>query len=162
MTDTITVVMPIYEGLTQLDFTGPHQFLSRTPGVDVIVASIRGRDVHADGLTFGGLTILETVASCDVLLVPGGAGCVDAIEDDEYLGQVGRLARDAKYLTSACSGSLILGAAGLLKGRRAACHGAWRDLLPLFGAVADPARIVRAGNILTGGGVTAGIASRSR
>jgi transcriptional regulator GlxA family with amidase domain len=68
-----------------------------------------------------------------------------------------RLAASARYLTSVCTGSLVLGAAGLLKGKRAACHWAWRHLLPLFGAIPDPARVVRDGNVITGGGVTAGI-----
>jgi putative intracellular protease/amidase len=68
-----------------------------------------------------------------------------------------RLARGARYLTSVCTGSLILGAAGLLKGRRAACHWAWRHMLPLFGAIPDDGRVVRDGDIITGGGVTAGI-----
>jgi transcriptional regulator GlxA family with amidase domain len=68
-----------------------------------------------------------------------------------------RLARGARYLTSVCTGSLILGAAGLLKGRRAACHWAWRHMLPLFGAIPDDGRVVRDGDIIPGGGVTAGI-----
>ena len=71
--------------------------------------------------------------------------------------QIRRLAAEARYLTSVCTGSLILGAAGLLRGKRAACHWAWRDLLTLFGAIPDPGRVVRDGNIITGGGVTAGI-----
>jgi transcriptional regulator GlxA family with amidase domain len=73
------------------------------------------------------------------------------------MNQVRRLASGARYVTSVCTGSLILGAAGLLKGRRAACHWAWRDLLAPFGAIPDPARVVRDGDIITGGGVTAGI-----
>jgi cyclohexyl-isocyanide hydratase len=68
-----------------------------------------------------------------------------------------RLASGARYVTSVCTGSLALGAAGLLRGKRAACHWAWRDLLPAFGAIPDPARVVRDGNLFTGGGVTAGI-----
>jgi transcriptional regulator GlxA family with amidase domain len=68
-----------------------------------------------------------------------------------------RLAANARYLTSVCTGSLVLGAAGLLKGKRAACHWAWRDLLALLGATPDPGRVVRDGDIITGGGVTAGI-----
>jgi cyclohexyl-isocyanide hydratase len=70
--------------------------------------------------------------------------------------QTPRLAVAARYITSVCTGSLILGAAGLLAGRRAACHWAWREFLTLFGAVPDAGRVVRDGNILTGGGVTAG------
>ena len=80
-----------------------------------------------------------------------------AMEDAVYLGHLRRLAVEARYVTSVCTGSLLLGAAGLLRGRRAACHWAFRELLPLFGAIPDPARVVRDGNYFTGGGVTAGI-----
>jgi transcriptional regulator GlxA family with amidase domain len=79
------------------------------------------------------------------------------MEDAAFMAQIGRLAAGARYVTSVCTGSLILGAAGLLRGRRAACHWAWRDLLARFGAVPDGGRVVRDGHIITGGGVTAGI-----
>jgi len=157
MAQPIRVVMPVYDGVTQLDFTGPHQFLSRTPDLDVRVASLSGRSITADRLTFSNLEDLAALESCDVLLVPGGGGCIAAIEDDLYLREIARLGTTARYLTSVCSGSLILGAAGFLTGRRAACHWAWRDLLPIFGAIVDDGRIVRDGNVLSGGGVTAGI-----
>ena len=150
MLQTITVVMPVYDGVTQLDFTGPHQCLSRTPDLQVRVASLGGQSITADHLTFSNLDDLAAIESCDVLLVPGGGGCVAAIENDAFINEIARL-------TSVCSGSLILGAAGFLSGRRAACHWAWRDLLPVFGAIVDDGRIVRDGNILSGGGVTAGI-----
>jgi cyclohexyl-isocyanide hydratase len=78
-------------------------------------------------------------------------------QDGDFVGAIRRLALGAKYVTSVCTGSLILGAAGLLNGRRAACHWAWAYQLELFGAIHDPARVVRDGNIITGGGVTAGI-----
>src|SRR5712672_3397999 len=156
MTQPISVVIPVYDGVTQLDFTGPHQFLSRTPDLNVRVASLGGEPVTAD-LTFSNLEDLTVIKSCDVLLVPGGGGCIDAIENDLFLQEIARLAATAHYLTSVCTGSLILGAAGLLTGRRAACHWAWRELLPVFGAIPDDGRIVRDGNILSGGGVTAGI-----
>jgi transcriptional regulator GlxA family with amidase domain len=149
--------MPVYDGVTQLDFTGPHQFLSRTPDLNIRVASLGGQSITADGLTFVNLEDLASIKSCEVLLVPGGGGCIAAIENDLYLEQIVRLGATAHYLTSVCSGSLILGAAGLLNGRRAACHWAWRELLPIFGAIVDESRIVRDGNILSGGGVTAGI-----
>ncbi len=116
MSQPISVVVPVYDGVTQLDFTGPHQFLSRTPDLHVRVASLGGEPVTADRLTFSNLDDLAV-----------------------------------------CTGSLILGAAGFLRGRRAACHWAWRELLPVFGAIVDEGRIVRDGNILSGGGVTAGI-----
>ena len=157
MLKQISVVMPVYDGVTQLDFTGPHQFLSRTPDLQVRVASLRGQAIVADHLTFSNLDDLAAIESCDVLLVPGGGGCIAAIENDLFLNEISRLGATARYLTSVCSGSLILGAAGFLTGRRAACHWAWRDLLPVFGAIADDSRIVRDDNILSGGGVTAGI-----
>ena len=157
MNTPVSIVMPIYEGVTQLDFTGPHQVFSRLPGAEVVVASVDGTAVSADGLTFSSLADLGGVASCEVLCVPGGNGCTQAIADPRYMAEIARLAATAHYVTSVCSGSLILGAAGLLKGRRAACHWAFRDMLPLFGAIPDAGRVVRDGTIITGGGVTAGI-----
>ncbi len=151
------IVFPIYPGVTQLDFTGPHQVLARLPGARLVVASVGAAPIAADGLRFADLAALEAIAACDVLCVPGGLGCTEAMADPAYMEAIRRLAGSARYVTSVCTGSLILGAAGLLEGRRAACHWAWRDLLALFGAIPDPARVVRDGTILTGGGVTAGI-----
>jgi cyclohexyl-isocyanide hydratase len=153
----LSIVFPIYPGVTHLDFTGPHQVFSRLPGVKPVVASVEGRAITADGLTFSGLVPLEEVDRCDVLCVPGGFGCTDAIEDPRYMSAIQRLADKARNITSVCTGSLILGAAGLLEGKRAACHWAWREFLPLFGAIPDPGRVVRDGNLITGGGITAGI-----
>ncbi|QXZ80483.1 DJ-1/PfpI family protein [Rhizobium sp. L51/94] len=157
MNAPITIVMPIYDGVTQLDFTGPHQLFSRLPGAKVIVASVDAQAVSADGLTFSALADLGGLEACDLLCVPGGNGCTQAIANPRYMTEIKRLAATALYITSVCSGSLILGAAGLLMGRRAACHWAFRDMLPLFGAIPDPGRVVRDGTIITGGGVTAGI-----
>ncbi|MBV8135782.1 MAG: DJ-1/PfpI family protein [Deltaproteobacteria bacterium] len=156
-TDPLNIVFPIYPEVTHLDFTGPHQVFARLPNVKPIVASVEGKPVNADGLIFSGLSSLEEIERCDVLCVPGGFGCVAAIEDPTYLSAIRRLALSARYITSVCTGSLILGAAGLLKGRRSACHWAWREFLPLFGAIPDEGRVVSDGNIITGGGVTAGI-----
>jgi transcriptional regulator GlxA family with amidase domain len=153
----LVIVFPLYQDMTHLDFTGPHQVLSRLPGAELVVASMGAAPIHADGLTFAGLAPLETLTQCDVLCVPGGGGCAAAMQDAAYLAALRRLAADARYVTSVCTGSLILGAAGLLKGRRAACHWAYRELLTLFGAVPDAGRVVRDGNLMTGGGVTAGI-----
>lgn len=151
------IVFALFPGMTQLDFTGPHQFLSRLPGAEVIVASAAGGDVAAEGLIFGATVALATVATCDLLCVPGGVPALEAALDPAFCNEVRRLGSMARYVTSVCTGSLILGAAGLLAGRRAACHWAWRHLLPLFGAIPDPARVVRDGPVITGGGVTAGI-----
>ena len=151
------IVFAIYPGMTHLDFTGPHQFLSRLPGSETIVASPAGGSVDADGLTFGNTVRIADVRSCDLICVPGGINATKVAQDQGFTSEIRRLALGAKYVTSVCTGSLILGAAGLLQGRRAACHWAYADLLPLFGAIHDPARVVRDGNIITGGGVTAGI-----
>lgn len=151
------IVFAIYPGMTQLDFTGPHQFLSRAPDSETLVASTAGGSIGADGLTFADTTRLADVAACDLICVPGGLAATEVAQDPVFTGELKRLAAGARYVTSVCTGSLILGAAGLLKGKRAACHWAWRDLLPLFGAIPDEGRVVRDGNIITGGGVTAGI-----
>jgi len=153
-----TIVEVLYEGMTQLDFTGPHTVFTRLPDTEVIVASEPGGAINSDGgLTFAGTRRLAEIEHCDLLFFPGGFAATDVINDEAFMDQARRLASGARYLTSVCTGSLILGAAGLLKGRRAACHWAWRDMLSLFGAVPDPARVVRDGDIITGGGVTAGI-----
>ncbi len=153
----LQIVFVLYPGVTHLDFTGPHQFLVRTPNADVIVASLGGQDIGAEGLTFTNLTPLEDVGRCDVLCIPGGFGTTDAMLDDAFMAEVRRLGEMARYRTSVCTGSLILGAAGFLKGRRAATHWAWRDLLPAFGATVSDERVARDGDVVTGGGVTAGI-----
>jgi cyclohexyl-isocyanide hydratase len=152
------IVFALYPGVTQLDFTGPHQVFSRLPEAEVVVASRAGGAIEADGITFAGLRRLADIPRCDVICLPGGPGSTDtAIGDEEFLHQLQRLARDARFITSVCTGSLVLGAAGLLRGKRAACHWAWRELLAPFGAIPDPGRVVRDGNVITGGGVTAGI-----
>jgi cyclohexyl-isocyanide hydratase len=152
------VVFALFPGVTQLDFTGPHQVFSSIPGAIVILASTAGGAIDSHGITFAGLSRLADIPRCDVICVPGGRGITDnAIHDDAFLNEVRRLADTARYVTSVCTGSLALGAAGLLRGKRAACHWLWRDLLPSFGAIPDPGRVVRDGNIITGGGVTAGI-----
>ena len=107
MTQPISVVIPVYDGVTQLDFTGPHQFLSRTPDLHVRVASLGGEAVTADRLTFSNLEDLTVIKSCDVLLVPGGGGCINAIENDRFIEEIARLGATARYLTSVCTGSLI-------------------------------------------------------
>jgi putative intracellular protease/amidase len=159
MTDQpFRIVEALYPGLTQLDFTGPHTVFTRLPNVEVIVASEPGGSIESDGgLTFAGTRRMAGIDRCDLLFFPGGLAATDVINDEAFMTQARRLAGGARYLTSVCTGSLILGAAGLLKGRRAACHWAWRSLLPLFGAIPDDGRVVRDGDIITGGGVTAGI-----
>lgn len=158
MTDQpFRIVFAVFNGMTQLDFTGPHQFLSRLPGSETLVASRDGGDVASEGLVFACTRTLADISGCDLICVPGGATATQVALDESFISEVRRLGLGARYVTSVCTGSLILGAAGLLQGRRAACHWAWRHLLPLFGATPDERRVVRDGHIITGGGVTAGI-----
>jgi len=158
MTDQpFRIVFAVFPGMTQLDFTGPYQFLSRLPDSETHVASRDGGDVGAEGLIFAGTRRLADIAGCDLLCVPGGVPATEVALDQAYIAQIRRLGLGARFVTSVCTGSLILGAAGLLRGKRAACHWAYRDLLPLFGAIPDAGRVVRDGHVITGGGVTAGI-----
>src|ERR1700722_5211977 len=152
------IVEAIYPGMTQLDFTAPHTVFSRIPGTETIVASEPGGEIVSDGgLTFAGTRRLAEVDRCDLLFFPGGFAATEGINDAAFMAQANRLAAGARYLTSVCTGSLILAAMGRLQGKRAACHWAWRDMLALFGAIPDPSRVARDGDIITGGGVTAGI-----
>lgn len=152
------IVEAIYPGMTQLDFTAPHTVFSRIPNTETIVASEAGGPVESDGgLVFAGTRRLAEIDCCDLIFFPGGLAVTEAINNAAFMTQVRRLAAGARYLTSVCTGSLVLGAAGLLQGKRAACHWAWRDMLTLFGAIPDDDRVVRDGNIITGGGVTAGM-----
>jgi len=153
------IVFAVFPGVTQLDFTGPHEVFSSLPGANVILASAQGGSIEATGgMIFAGLCRLADIPECDVICVPGGRGATDnAIKDEDFLNELRRLAGTARYVTSVCTGALVLGAAGLLKGKRAATHWAWRDLLAPFGAMVVSERVVRDGNVITGGGVTAGI-----
>ncbi len=154
----LMIVFPLYAGMTQLDFTGPYEVLARLPGARAIAASVKGGLLESEhGLTFV-TERLSDIERCDMICVPGGPGqTTAALGDPAFMAEVRRLGATATWLTSVCSGSLILGAAGLIQGRRAACHWAWLDLLPLFGATPVNERVVRDGNLITGGGVTAGV-----
>ena len=156
--ETFTTVFAIYPDLTHLDFTGPHQVLCRLPGAETLIASREGGEIVAEGgLVIGRTRKLSEIERCDLICVPGGMTATTVALDEAFVSEVRRLALGARYVTSVCTGSLILGAAGLLQGKRAACHWAWRDLLAEFGAIPDEGRVVRDGNVFTGGGVTAGI-----
>lgn len=152
------IVFALFDNVTQLDFTGPLQVLSRLPGATIRLASARGGELTSDaGLTFSRILRLSDCRDCDILVVPGGQGQIQAMADQDYMQEIRRLGGIARFVTSVCTGSLILGAAGFLKGRRATCHWAARDLLRDLGAIPDDARVVEDGNVVTGAGVTAGI-----
>ncbi|MFL6603612.1 MAG: DJ-1/PfpI family protein [Steroidobacteraceae bacterium] len=158
MTATFPVVFALFPRVTQLDFTGPAEVFARLPGARIVLASTEGGQLEADGgITFANVERLADVSECSLLCVPGGYGTIAAMEDQAYLATLRRLAAEARYVTSVCTGSLLLGAAGLLRGKRATCHWAWSDLLGTFGAIPEKQRVVRDGKLITGGGVTAGI-----
>ena len=153
-----SVVFLVYPNVTQLDLTGPAQVLSRLPDARVDLVWKSRDPVQTDsGFALLPTATLGEVAQTDILCIPGGFGCVDVMHDDETLAWVRRLGGAAQWVTSVCTGSLILGAAGLLRGYRATSHWAWRDDLKLFGAEPVRERVVFDRNRVTGGGVTAGI-----
>lgn len=148
----------LFPDITQLDLTGPHEVLSKIPGAKLHLIWKSLNPVKA----VGGLALLPdtTLADCpqlDLVCVPGGPGMTDLILDEEVLAFLRKQAAGARYITSVCTGALVLGAAGLLRGRRAATHWMAMDMLATLGAVPVSDRIVVDGNLITGGGVTAGI-----
>ena len=156
--DSIRVVFLVYPNVTQLDLTGPAQVLSRLSNAWVDLAWKSRDPVQTDsGFALLPTATLDEVEQADILCVPGGFGCVDVMEDEEALGWVRSIGEGAQWVTSVCTGSLILGAAGLLRGYRATSHWAWRNYLELFGAEPVAERVVFDRNRVTGGGVTAGI-----
>ena len=148
----------LFPNVTQLDLTGPAQVLSRVPGAQVHLAWKTLDPVRTDvGFSILPTTTFDECPALDVLCVPGGFGFADQLTDSQTLEFLRRQGRDARYVTSVCNGSLLLGAAGLLQGYRSACHWAWRKYLPRFGAIPVAERVVRDRNRISGGGVTAGI-----
>lgn len=148
----------LFPDLTQLDLTGPYEVFARLPGARVHLIWKSMDPVHADR----GMAILPstTFADCpqlDVICVPGGPGQIALMDDDETLDFLRRQAEAAQWITSVCTGSLVLGAAGLLKGYRATTHWASHDQLAAFGAIPVHERWVIDRNRASGGGVTAGI-----
>ena len=148
----------IFPQLTQLDFTGPLQVLSRLPQSKMHIIAKSEAPVPSDcGLSLVPTHTFATCPDLDLICVPGGFGVREAMDDEETVDFVRRQGRGAKYVTSVCTGAFVLGAAGLLRGRRATTHWAYTDLLPLVGATHEPARVVKDGNVITAGGVTSGI-----
>ena len=153
-----TFALLLFPELTQLDLTGPYEVFCRCPEARVeLLWKDRAPVKTEHGLMLAPTASLAEVPAVDVLCVPGGFGINALLEDAEVLGHLRRLAASARYVTSVCTGALVLGAAGLLQGKRATTHWSARDFLPAFGALPTAGRIVRDGNLLTGGGVTAGI-----
>jgi cyclohexyl-isocyanide hydratase len=147
-----------FPAMTQLDLTGPLQVFANLPGAEVHVLWKTLDPIR----THGGLTLVPdtTLADCpalDVICVPGGSGVMDLMDDEIVLSFLRTQAEHARFVGSICTGSLVLGAAGLLRGKQATTHWAWTDLLTPLGAIPTKGRVVRDGKFMTGGGVTAGI-----
>jgi cyclohexyl-isocyanide hydratase len=147
-----------FPGMLLLDLVGPWEVFSSAPGAEVFLLS-KTTDpvVAAKGCSLQPTLLLEDCPQLDVVCVPGGPGIVSLLDDPTVLDFLRSQAEHARYVCSVCTGSLVLGAAGLLAGRRAACHWMSRSLLEAFDARPDEARIVCDGKFVTGGGVTAGI-----
>jgi cyclohexyl-isocyanide hydratase len=148
----------LFPAITQLDMTGPYEVFSKLPEARVHLVAKDLQPVTAEG----GMRILPTTsfADCpalDLICVPGGAGVNALLNDDTVLDFVRKQAKGARYVASVCTGALVLGAAGLLAGKRATTHWMSHDMLSAFGAIPVHARTVIDGNVITGGGVTAGI-----
>ncbi len=150
--------MVLFPNLTQLDLTGPHEVFGRLPGTKVLLIAENIEAVKSDsGLWLRPDTTFEKSPQVDLLFVPGGRGIFDAIQNQKLIGFLRQQAVKAQYITSVCTGSLVLAAAGLLNGYKATTHWLSLRLLKLFGLEVIEERVVIDRNRITGGGVTAGI-----
>lgn len=150
--------MLIFPRLTQLDMTGPYEVLARLPETKVELVARTREPVTTDrGMQIVPTTTYANCPPLDVIMVPGGPGQQDLMEDEETLAFLRKQAATAKYVTSVCTGSLVLGAAGLLKGKRATCHWNALEYLRPLGAIPVGEKVVVDGNVITGAGVTSGI-----
>ncbi|AOI66533.1 DJ-1/PfpI family protein [Burkholderia territorii] len=155
---TLHIGLLVFPGVQQLDLTGPHDVLASLPDATVhLVWKSRDTVVSSSGLALAPTCTFDDCPPLDVICVPGGIGINDLLLDAETIAFVQRRAAAARYVTSVCTGALLLGVAGLLRGRRATTHWAFHSLLAPLGAVPVHERVVRDGNLITGGGVTAGI-----
>jgi cyclohexyl-isocyanide hydratase len=158
MSAPLQIGIVLFPRVTQLDFTGPLQVFSSIPDAKVHLIWKRIEPVPSDSVLV--ITPTTTFAECpqlDVVCVPGGFGTDDMVNDEEMLAFLKQQAEGAKYVTSVCTGSMVLGAAGLLKGYRATSHWTMVDFLSEFGAIPTRTRVCTDRNRVTGGGVTAGI-----
>lgn len=154
----MNIVFPIFNDVTQLDFTGPVQILSRVPGATVHVVSDTLDPVATDsGFAILPTTTFEHCPQADLICVPGGFGTAAACQNDALLDFVQVQAREARWITSVCTGVFVLGKAGLVAGRNVTSHWGYTHLIGQMGAQHKPGRCVIDGNLVTGGGVTAGI-----
>lgn len=155
---TTHIGMLLYPNMTQLDLTGPYELFIRMPDAKIHLLWKDTNPVRADGgITFVPDTAFADCPPLDVVFVPGGKGQIPLMSDEVVLAFLRKHAETAQWITSVCTGSLVLGAAGLLNGYKATTHWAFRELIPSFGATLAPGRVVVDRNRITAGGVTAGI-----
>lgn len=153
------VVFLFYDGMTALDAVGPHEILCRLPGAKVLRAAMSKGPIRTDsaGLLLSAEYALSEVSHADVLVIPGAGNATTLRQHPEILSWVRRVHATTSWTASVCTGSLILGAAGILKGIKATTHWAVLDRLTTWGAIPTHARIVEAGKVITAAGVSAGI-----
>jgi len=155
---TITVGFLVFPGIQLLDLAGPYEIFSALPDGEIhLFWKARGPLACSAGMLLQPMTTLDDGPLVDVLCIPGGVGINPLLLDKEVQAWVQRQASTARFVTSVCTGALLLGAAGLLVRRRATTHWRYHDLLAEFDAIPVRERVVRDGNLITGGGVTAGI-----
>jgi cyclohexyl-isocyanide hydratase len=148
----------LFSGITALDFVGPYEVLARAPELDVVlIAKSKGEARSELGLALVAEEDFASAPDLDILCVPGGKGIVEAASDPATIDFLKRQAAAARFVTSVCTGALLLGAAGLLEGYRATTHWLSLDLLPLVGAIPVDERVVKDRNRITSAGITAGI-----
>jgi putative intracellular protease/amidase len=153
------IVILLYDGFTALDAIGPYEVLARLPGAALTFAAARAGAVTSDTgfLRVTATATIDEIDSADVVLVPGGPGDQGVIAHEPTLAWLRRMHERTTWTTSVCTGALILGAAGLLRGLRATTHWAWLEQLRAYGAEPVKARAVESGKIVTAAGVSAGI-----
>ena len=158
MTISHRVGLLLFPKITQLDLAGPYEVFCRMPGAAVHLLWKDTQPIKSEwGLELRPDTTFDDCPALDVFCVPGGGGVFELFGDDALIDAVRTIAKGSRFVTSVCTGAFLLGAAGLLVGKRATTHWASRDLLRGFGAIPDESRIVVDGNLITSGGITSGI-----
>ncbi|MDJ0978900.1 MAG: DJ-1/PfpI family protein [Erythrobacter sp.] len=155
---TFRVVIPIFDDVTQLDFTGPAHVFAKVPGVELCIASKGTAPVQTDSaFAIHAPYTFSQCPSADLICVPGGVGIMSAIQDPDFLDFIDRQCRGAQYVTSVCTGLFALGALGLVEGRKVTTHWGYEKVIGDCGGVYTKGRVVVDGNLITAGGVTSGI-----
>lgn len=155
---TVKIGLLLFPGVQLLDFVGPYETFKATPEAETLLIGADMQPLSAScGLPLQPTISFDDCPQLDVICVPGGAGVNPLLRDEVTLSFIRKQAGGARYITSVCTGSLLLGAAGLLKGKKATSHWYAVDFLEKFGAIYTPGRVVRDGNLITAGGITSGI-----